>query len=84
MGSPTLESKLRRIPFGIRHVKTAGLAGLVCGANIRPNLFEGGGSCEEAEIQIARFGNPRPRRSGWMSRGYIVKISNRTETMGEL
>ena len=67
MGSPTLESKLRRIPFGIRHVKTAGLAGLVCGANIRPNLFEGGGSCEEAEIQIARFGNPRTFRSGLMS-----------------
>ena len=27
--SRSLESKLRRIPFGIRHVKTAGLAGLV-------------------------------------------------------
>ena len=34
-----------RIPFGIRHVKTAGLAGLVCGASVRPNLLEGGGSC---------------------------------------
>jgi hypothetical protein len=33
-----------RIPFGIRHVKTAGLAGLVCGASVRPNLLEGGGS----------------------------------------
>jgi len=38
-----------RIPFGIRHVKTAGLAGLVCGASVRPNLLEGGGCCIEAE-----------------------------------
>jgi len=36
-----------RIPFGIRHIRTAGLAGLVCGANIRPNLLESRGSCEK-------------------------------------
>ncbi|SKB12566.1 hypothetical protein PL11201_40033 [Planktothrix sp. PCC 11201] len=30
-------------------LRTAGLAGIVCGANVRPRLFEGGGSCKEAE-----------------------------------
>ncbi len=33
-----------------RYIKTAGLAGLVCGANIRPKLSRrSGGSCHEAE-----------------------------------
>jgi hypothetical protein len=46
----SLESKLQRnSPVEFRYIKTAGLAGLVCGANIRPNLLESGGSCHEAE-----------------------------------
>ena len=36
---------------GIRSIKTVGHTGLVCGANLRPNLLEGGGSCDEAENQ---------------------------------
>jgi hypothetical protein len=35
--------------WGFRHIRTAGLAGIVCGANVRPILLEGGGSCKEAE-----------------------------------
>jgi hypothetical protein len=45
--------------------KTAGLAGLVCGANVRPNPLEGGGSCYEAEKPRSDSWNPRaftPRR----------------------
>jgi hypothetical protein len=37
MEEPTLESKLQRnSSVEFRYIKTAGLAGLVCGANVRP------------------------------------------------
>ena len=56
----SLESKLQRnSPVEFRYIKTAGLAGLVCGANIRPNLLESGGSCYEAE---------KPRSDSWNHR----------------
>jgi hypothetical protein len=44
MGSPPLESNNKDFCWYSTH-KTAGLAGLVCGASIRPNLLEGGGRC---------------------------------------
>jgi hypothetical protein len=50
MDSPTLESKYTRILLlRFRYIRTAGLAGIVCGANIRPKLLVGGGSCNETE-----------------------------------
>jgi hypothetical protein len=38
MVSPPLESKqkARILSLRLRHIRTAGLAGIVCGANIRP------------------------------------------------
>jgi len=38
MGSPPLESKPKTRILGLRlqYIRTAGLAGIVCGANIRP------------------------------------------------
>jgi hypothetical protein len=44
MGSPPLESNNKDFCW-YSTPKTAGLAGLVCGASIRLNLLEGGGRC---------------------------------------
>ena len=47
MGSPTLESNIDILKY--RHIRTAGLAEIVCGANVKPRLLESGGCCKEAE-----------------------------------
>ena len=36
MGSPPLESTNNSLSVEKRHLRTAGLAGIVCGANVRP------------------------------------------------
>jgi hypothetical protein len=49
MDSPTLELNKVQIFFKYRYIRTAGLAEIVCGANIRPRLLQGGSSCKKAE-----------------------------------
>lgn len=69
MGSPPLKSTNNKDFFvEKRPIRTAGLAGIVCGANVRPRLLEGGGSCKEAETQIVRNGNHRRSTTVRMSR----------------
>ncbi len=54
--------------LGFRHIKTAGLAGLVRESEHKTiKLLVGRGSCIEAETQIVRFGNPHAFRQGRMS-----------------
>ena len=49
MDSPPLESTNNSLSVENQPIRTAGLAGIVCGANVRPKLLEGRGSCYEAE-----------------------------------
>ena len=78
MVDPPLESKLQRnSSVEFRYIRTAGLAGLVCGANIRPNLFEGGGSCLRS-----RNSNREVWESPYLQVGVDVKLILQTAETG--